>query len=63
MFTYTTLFGILVSYVYVRTGSILAAAAVHAIANFFSIPSFAFLQSSSPLYPYRKGIVYEMDTP
>ena len=55
MFPYTTLFGTLVSYVYVRTGSILAATAVHSISNFFSMPSFAFLQSSSPLYPYRKG--------
>ncbi|KAK8811877.1 hypothetical protein WA556_004038, partial [Blastocystis sp. ATCC 50177/Nand II] len=57
MFTYTTLFGILVSYVYVRTGSILAATAVHSISNFFSMPSFAFLQSSSPLYPYRKVLL------
>lgn len=55
MFTYTTLFGILVSYVYVRTGSILAAAAVHAICNFFSIPSFSFMNPSSPLYAHRNG--------
>lgn len=53
MFLYTTLFGILVSVVYVRTGSLVAASAVHALCNFFSIPSVEFLREQSPLYEKR----------
>ncbi|KAK8801520.1 hypothetical protein WA171_004660, partial [Blastocystis sp. BT1] len=53
MFTYTTLFGVLVSYVYVRTGNLLAAGLVHSLCNFFSIPSFEYNRPSSPLYSKR----------
>ncbi|KAK8796997.1 hypothetical protein WA588_001122, partial [Blastocystis sp. NMH] len=57
MFLYTTLFGILVSVVYVRTGSLVAASAVHALCNFFSIPSVEFLREQSPLYEKRYYIL------
>ena len=56
MFTYTTLFGVLVSYVYVRTGNLLAAGFVHSLCNFFSIPSFEYNRQSSLLYPKRRSI-------
>ena len=55
MFIYTTLFGVLVSYVYIRTGNLLAAGVIHSLCNFFSIPSFEYNRPSSPLYSKRKS--------
>lgn len=53
MAIYTTLFGVLDSYVYVRTGSLLAAIVIHGMCNYLSIPSFSFWNS-----PKRYSIVY-----
>ena len=60
MFTYTTLFGVLVSYVYVRTGNLLAAGLVHSLCNFFSIPSFEYNRPSSPLYSKRTSFLFSI---
>ena len=56
MFLYTSLFGILVSYVYLRTGTIVSAILTHSLCNLFSIPTFSFLSRQSPLYKKRKSM-------
>ena len=56
MFLYTTLFGILVSYVYLRTGTIVAAILTHSLCNLLSIPTFSFLSSQSLLHDKRKSM-------
>lgn len=56
MFLYTSLFGILVSYVYLRTGTIVSAILTHSLCNIFSIPTFSFLSRQSPLYGKRKSM-------
>lgn len=60
-FTYTTLFGVLVSYIYIRTGSILAAISAHMVCNFLSFPSPEFLDEDSPTYPKRKRMFAAFD--
>ena len=57
-FVYTTLFGALVSYIYIRTGSLLAAIFAHSLCNFLTFPSFEFLDDHSPTAPKRKGTNY-----
>jgi membrane protease YdiL (CAAX protease family) len=38
-FTYTTLFGAYVSYIYIKSGSLLAIALVHSFCNFMGLPN------------------------
>lgn len=53
-FTYTSLFGSYVSYVYIQTRSLLAIVLSHSLCNGMGLPSLSFLSTRSPLFPNRR---------
>jgi prenyl protein peptidase len=52
-FTYTSLFGSYVSYVFLRTGSVLSVVISHSFCNAMGLPSLSFTDSRSPLFSSR----------
>lgn len=53
---YTTLFGSIVSYFYLRTGHVMACFLPHAFCNTMGFPNLSFVHASHPLYPKRWAI-------
>lgn len=59
--TYTSIFGLIASYLFISTGNIASPILSHMICNFFGLPDIGFVQNSksqspnhlSYLYPYR----------
>jgi prenyl protein peptidase len=52
-FVYTSLFGSYASYVFIRTGSVLAVTVSHAYCNWMGLPDLSFVQIRHPMYQYR----------
>lgn len=50
--TYTTLFGAYVSYIFVRTSSLLGVTVAHIICNYMGLPNVSFTHPTSNLYGY-----------
>ncbi len=53
---YTSLFGAYASYVFLTSGSLLAAMTSHFICNLMGVPSIEFTNDQHPLYRFRHGV-------
>jgi prenyl protein peptidase len=56
-FTFTTVFGVYVAHLFVRTGHLAAVIVVHTFCNAMGVPSFAFMRPYARAYPYRHLVI------
>jgi prenyl protein peptidase len=56
-FTYTSIFGAYATYVYIKTGSLLAISVAHSFCNWMGLPSLGFMRSSSSVYGHRQVLL------
>lgn len=64
--TYTSIFGLIASYLYISTGNLASPILSHMICNFIGLPDVGFVQDSksqhsnhlSYLYPYRYSLIF-----
>lgn len=52
-FIYTSIFGAYATYVYIKTGSLMAISVAHSFCNWMGLPSLGFMSQSSSVYGHR----------